>query len=350
MFMYVVFGHETLCNIPAFFYPTTILLVDDDPGFLDKISSELKKHYKTVTFTDSNQAVKFLTQQTGGPFFRGRTLSERLDKSILEFRREVYNKERFKDVLISVIDFDMPDKSGFDVMRHVGLSDDAQGHPHSYILLTAKRYTDFDKESSHDEVRKNFISKHDPKYLEYLLESINKHETMMFQIAGHEASNSLVHDSHAKTSFLNDGNFLPIFNAYLKEHDICEGYLFDKQGSFMLLDKQANISWLFVRNEKGMENSITMAKQHNAPKAVLEALESKKFILSLYEKEDFASKGQIDWDKYLLKASVLKDENKQLKVFDHCPSDYYYAFTSDFMEHGIDGSKILSYADFLKGK
>ena len=341
--MYAAFSQETLCNIPAFFYPTTLLLVDDDPEFLARLSSGLKKYYKTLEFTDSNQAIAFLMKEQDSSFINDKTL-EKLD----DFRQRIYNRDRFKVVLISVIDYDMPDKSGFDLMKHVGLNDYYKKHSHSYILLTAKRYTDFDKDLAHDAIGRHFISKHDPLYMEQLLESINKQNALIFQGASHTLANALAHDSHEKTSFLNDGNFLSVLNPYLKENDICEGYLFDKQGSLMLLNKQGHLRWLFVRNEKGMENSISLARHYHAPQSVIEALTSKQFILSLYEKEDFERRSTIDWDNYLLKAQVFKDEGKMLAVFNHCPSDYYYAFTSDFPEHGIDNSKILSYDAFMK--
>ena len=349
MSMLTMFSQGPLCNIPGFFYPTTILLVDDDPDFLKNISMELIKDYKTVTFSEANKAVEFLTHN-GGAFFRGRSLANRADENILEYRREVYNAQRFQDILVSVIDFDMPDKSGFDVMQRVGLTDYNERRQHSYILLTAKRYADLNKELAKDSVGRNFISKHDPSHMAQLLEGINHLSTGIFQDVCHGLATMLTRDNQEKTSFLNDGNFLPLFNAYLKENNICEGYLFDKQGSLMLLDRKANLSWLFVRNEKGMENSIAMAKQYHAPTSVIEALESKNFILSLYEKEDFERRDTIDWDKYLLKALVFKDEGKSLDVFNHMSSDYYYSFTSDFPEHGIDKSKILSYAAFLSTK
>lgn len=349
MLMFVKFYQSSLCNIPAFFYPTTVLMVDDDVGFLKATALELVDTYKTVTFSDSNEAIAFLTRQNGA-FFRGRLLAEHLEDGILAFRNEPYNARRFDDVLVSIVDYDMPNKSGFDVMQYVGLSDYYKSHEHSYILLTAKKYNDFDKELAEDRVGKNFISKFDDNHLRDLLLRINQQATDMFQGVCHSLTTSLTKNPQEKTSFLNDGNFLPILNDFLKAHNICEGYLFDKQGSLMMLDNDANLYWLFVRNTHGMVNSIEKAKQYHAPQSVIEALESKKFILSLYEKADFESRTHIDWDKYLLKADVFKDENKKLEVFNHCPSDYYYVFTKDFPEHGIDRSKILSYSEFLKTK
>ena len=347
--MYWIFGRNDLCNIPAFFYPTTILLIDDDKQFLDKIVSVLSRHYKTVALNDPKEAVDFLTQKEGRSFFRGQKLSKKLHEDILSLRLETEDKRRFDDILISVIDYDMPNTSGFDVMKQVGLSDYYRKNEHLYILLTAKRASEFDKELAEDVVGREYISKYDVNHLEMLLTRIAQHTTLMYQKLSHEIATILAKDEREQTSFLNDGNFLPIFNTYLKEHDICEGYLFDRQGSLMLLDNQANFHWLFVRNEKGIANSIAMAKQYDAPEFIIDKLKSKEYILSLYEKNDFEKKSPIDWEKYLLKATLFKDE-PLLEVFDHRPSDYYYAFTQYFPNADIKKDKILSYADFLEKK
>lgn len=346
--MYMVFRSAHLCSIPAFFYPTTVLMVDDDEAFLKAISLELSNDYKTITFSNANEAVDYLTKK-GTAIFRGRTVSTRLKEGVFRFREEAYNPKRFEDVLVSVIDYDMPNKSGFDVMRHVGLADYYQRHEHSYILLTAKKHGDFDKTFAEHTVVKNFISKSDENHFDLLLRGINRVSTLMFQGVSHEVASILAKDCDEQTNFLNDTNFLPIFNAYLKEHEICEGYLFDKQGSLLFLDNHAKLYWLFVRNEKGIVNSIERAKQYGAPPSVINALETRTCILSLYEKEDFESRDHINWDSYLLSANLFKDHGTFTDVFNHCPSDYYYAFTQDFPEHGIDRGKMLSYADFLKG-
>lgn len=345
--MKTTFCSSPLCNIPGVFYPTTILSVDDDQVAIDAVVAALAGHYKTIPFLDPNKALDFLTDKTG-KFFRGRAISNKIDQGILGFRQEPYNDKRFDDVLIAIIDYDMPDKSGFDVWQNVGLNDYYHSHDHSYILFTAKKYSDFQEELANEAVGKNFISKFDPNHPKYLLEAINNLTTGMFQRVSHGIANILNQDDSEKTSFLNDGNFLSILNPYIHEHNICEGYLFDKQGSLMFLDEKANLSWLFVRNEQGVKNSIERARTFGAPESVIESLRSKEMILSLYEKEDFESRDHIDWDKYLLKAHVFKDEGKKLEVFEHRSSDYYYAFTDNFPEHGINKDKILSYDDFLR--
>lgn len=343
--MTTTFYPSILCNIPAFFYPTTVLLVDDDQGAINAVNTALIEHYKTVSFLDSDEAIAYLTDKTTS-FFKEIPLNKTSD-GVLNFRKKVYDDKRFQDVLISILDYEMPEKSGYDIFKHVALNDYVQNNWHSYILFTAKRYADFEEDLAEDAIGKNFISKFDPNYIKYLLEGINKLTTNIFSDVSHGTANRLTHDEHEKTSFLNDGNFLPILNSYIQEHEVCEGHLFDKQGSLMFLDKKAHLSWLIVRNETGIKNSIERAKQFGAPESVVKSLESKKMIFSLYETEDFESRNKIDWEKYLLKAQVFKDQGKQLEVFNHIPSDYYYAFTDIFPDHGIIQDKILSYEAFL---
>lgn len=348
--MHPILQQNSLCNIPTFFYPTTILLVDDDADFLKHLTASLSEYYKTIGFTEPNAAIKFLMQKSNTHAYR-QTLQVNIDKNIVEMRQAVYNQERFKDVVVSVLDEAMPDKSGFDVMKDVDFSDYYQGKQlNHYILLTAKRYTDFDEGRIHEDVAREFISKHSPNYIQDLLKSINQHETIVFQHDSYEAAITLAKINNNRTIILNNGNFLPIFNEQIKKHDICEWYLLDKLGSLMLLDMDANLSYFFVRDEKGMQHSINYAKQHHAPDSIIKALESREFILSLYEEADFARLNKIDWEQYLLKAEFFTDKGKKLEFCNDCPTDYYYAFTNNFAAHGLDKNKIYSYRQFLQGE
>ena len=162
-------------------------------------------------------------------------------------------------------------------------------------------------------------------------------------------------------------------------------YLFDRQGSYLFLNEDADLSWFIIRSEKGMENSIQKALEFGAPDTVITALKERKVVLSLYEECDFSSireklfreqlkaakknkkdekeaeveteiKIELNWDKYLHPASVFESKINRLEALGvtsdgsnsgDTPSKYYYAFIKDFPEHGIDKSRILSYKEFL---
>lgn len=332
------------------------MLIDNDAEFLSETAMELQKLYKIATYTNAKKAALLLTQKKGSEVFKGRETSSRIDK-VIEIRDEVYNKNRFNEVLVVVLEYDMqgfegnsPNYNAEDFTNLIGTNDYYQSHTHDYLLLTSRRFEEFNKEFKEIIRKNNYIKKTNPGHTSQLFDRINFLMADEFQGSSHGIASLLVHDVNEKTSFLNDGNFLPIFNAYLEEHKICEGYLFDSQGSLMLLDNKSNIHWLFVRNETGIINSIKKAKKWGAPASVIKALESTKLILSLYEPEDFERREEIDWDEYLLKAEVFNDKDKKHEVFGYIPSDYYYAFTQSFPGHGVKTENIISYEYFLKSK
>jgi CheY-like chemotaxis protein len=344
-----MFNNNSLCSIPAFFYPTTVILVDDQPEFTKTTALALAHDYKTISFSDPDKAIAYFSQKSNS-LFNGKALAEKYNGDVTLFRHEIYNPKRFDDAFASVLDYDMPGKNGVDVMKSVGLMDYYNRNLHTYTLLTAKPHSEFAKEAKDSPVADGFISKWDPSYIKQLRERLDYLSAMIFQGICHGVASALSHDPNENTSFLFDGNFLSVLNPYIQQHDIREGYMFDKQGSLLLLDKNAHLNWLFIRNEQGIQNSIQLAKEYHAPSTVIEALESKKVILSLYERADFERRKTISWDDYLVPAQVFKDEGKEFEVFNHRASDYYYAFTKDLPEHGIEQNKILSYAEFLQQK
>ena len=219
---------------------------------------------------------------------------------------------------------------------------------HSYILLTSKNIEDIEEETPNIKAVKHvFINKRDKNCVQKLLDSINSCHQANFQTAGYTVALELCKNQKEKSSFALCSEFLPIFNQYIKEHNICEGYLFDRQGGMIFLDRNANLSWLFVRNEHGIINGLEQAHKYRAPDNIIDLLKSKKYILSLYEPEDFEARSEIEWDKYLLKVDVLKDDAVGDEDYNHLPANYYYAFTDNFPEHGIDKDKILSFQEFL---
>ena len=219
---------------------------------------------------------------------------------------------------------------------------------HSYILLTGKRFSDFDKKLATSAAGEGYISKSDPDRINQLLTSINKNSAHAFQWMSYGMARTLSREPTEKTNFLFDGNFLPTLNKHIQEHQVCEMYLYDKQGSYLFLDKNAKLSWFFIRNNLGMENSVQLAKKYHAPEWVIDAIQSKEKLLSLYEEEDFKQIKTIDWENYLLPATIFTDDDSYMKFFNLSPhSDYYYAFTDNFVGHNIDQNKILSYQEYL---
>lgn len=339
-----------MCSIPSVFYPTTVFWADDDKSLLQMLSLQLRDKFSIRCFSDALLAIKAINEGTDN-FNNGDYLKERFNGNALLPRKEVLNPDRFKRQMISIFDQDMPEMTGATSIENAGFKGCESNRMQFYILFTATRASELKEMREKKEILSQYeISKVDKDCLEKLEHQIGIFHKEAFQNLGFGMGATLAQQASGSTSFFFGWEFLPIWNAYIKENDICEGYLFDSQGSMMFLDRKANLSWLIVRNEYGITHGIEKAIQYGAPDNIISALKSKEYILSLYEDDDFKNKHHIQWDKYLLKANVFKDAAFDSTTVHHKPGTYYYAFTNELPEHGVDTNKILSYEAFLKKK
>lgn len=345
--MFNDFKKDSKWSIPFVFYPTTIFLVDDDKNFLQMISLQLRAKFSIHCFSDASLAIETIKAERDN-FNNGDYLKEHFNGNVLIPRKEVLNPDRFKRHIISVFDNDMPNMTGAEGIKNAGFKGCETNKLEFYILFTATRAADLkEMKENHELMSQCEISKFDKDCIEKLENQIKAYHQEAFRYLGYDIGATLAIGS-GRTSLFSVTEFLPIWNTFFTKHSICEGYLFDSQGSMMFLDTKGNLSWFIVRNEHGIEHGVEKAARYGAPQKIIEALKTKEYILSLHEDDDFKNKQDIQWDRYLLKASVLKDEALDSTTVHHRPGTYYYAFTGDFPEHGIATDKILSYETFLK--
>jgi CheY-like chemotaxis protein len=340
-------ANNPLCMLPVCMHPMTIMLVDDDEAFLRELSNQLAETFLLLTFSKPAEAIAYFEQQNSGLFNHWMGLYKDTTKLVQRMREVMYNKNRFKGIVVSVIDYEMPDKSGFDLINTMGVSIFSEMMFHSYILLTGKRFSGIDKKLAAMTVGREFISKWDPDRISQLSMDIAKKTACAFQSLSYPLARFLSMDPMQQTNVLFDSSLLPIINDYIQKQRICEMYLFDKQGSFIFLDEEANPHWFFIRNNRGMVNTIELAKELHAPDWVIDALWSKEKLLSLYEEDDIANLKEIDWDSYMLPAHQFKGGQYPGFIKLSPQFDYFYAFTDKFPAYKIDKTKIVSYRSQL---
>lgn len=279
---------------------------------------------------------------------------EKLSFAFREIRQESYNKSRFGEIILVSTDYDMPNKDGIEFIKAAVFPGTTLEH--ITIIFTGKISDEFKQKLKTLSLPTEYIGKKDSERFKKFLKTVKEKTSRVFQECSYKALTILSQDKNEDACFIFDKEFGKILTAHLEANNICEMYLFDRQGSYLFLDDKANLSWFVIRSEKGMENGIQKAIKHGAPQAVVNALKTKQFVLSLYEEDDFLRwRGKkIDWSKYLHPASVFESKINNQKVldvqtndFDDKPKKFYYAFVRDFPESGIDKNKILSYQEFL---
>lgn len=308
----------------------------------------------------------------------------KLSFSITDVRNEPYNRYRIAEIILVSTDYDMPGKNGIEFIKTVAFP--GVTLEHVLIILTGKSSDEFKQRLNELSLTTEYIVKHEQEWVGKFLNLVDKKTSHVFQDCSRTVLRILSEDKNEEACFVFDKHFNDIFTPYLKENNICEMYLYDRQGSYLLLDDNANASWFIIRSEKGMENSLQKAIEYGAPAEVIEALSAKQVVLSLYENSDFSQlydklmkiqldlakekkkkEGdkveeepeiviEIDWEKYLHPACVFESKTNRLEALgiksdnsEHSDVShkYYYAFIKNFPDHGIDKSRILSYKEFL---
>ena len=336
---------DSLFVLPVCYHPTTVISIDDDIDFLKNLSLRVSDKLILLSFDSPKKALDYTKNQHHHLPFTIRCLIEKngaITFDLFSVRNEIYNINRFDEIIVNVTDYDMPYKDGIELVKSMEFPGEVSQYSH--IFLTGKFSADFKDKLAKIGLDTEYIGKEDPDFVNKLLALIEKRSAMIFQRYSFSPAQILSTNKKEMVSILFDGNFAPIFNAYIKENHICELYLFDKQGSFLFLDDHANLSFFFVRNEYGIENSIKLANHYGAPNYVIKALKEKNIILSIYEQEDFEKRGKINWDDYLCPAIIFESNDKHSVKY---LRKYYYAFTNKFPNHGIETNKIFSYQQFL---
>ena len=192
----------------------------------------------------------------------------------------------------------MPGKNGIEFIKAAVFPGTTLEH--ITIILTGKISDEFKQKLNTLSLPAEYIGKDDPEMFKKLLKVVEEKTWRVFQECSYKALTILSQDKNEDACFIFDKDFGKILTSHLKENNVCEMYLFDRQGSYLFLDDATNLSWFIIRSEKGMENSIQKALEHGAPQSVIDALKTKQFVLSLYEEDDFLRwRGkEIDWSKY----------------------------------------------------
>jgi CheY-like chemotaxis protein len=325
--------------MPICYFPTTVYFVDDDIAFLDQLKIRLKRQLIIKTESDPVVALNFFNNEYHQNAYWSRCFTKTklvfgkpqeliLDVSVIT--NEVYNRKRFEETANIVVDYAMPGLTGLELCKQVKRTDHMINPVLKLTFLTGKMDSAFDVHEYIDA----FYRKSDPT--EKLIQKMLSNERVFFEDASLGVMHHLVNDPTNRTVCLIDKVFIAFLKKLMADHNIVEHFLLDKQASFLMLDRFANLSWFLIRNDRGMNQSIEWAKQHSAPQGVIHALERREKLLYIPDEKQFKA-DSVDWNDYLHPIQVLEGQEK-----------FYHAFVTDLKHHNIDRSRILSFDEYLK--
>lgn len=272
----------------GFYFPGTVLCVDDNPRFLDGLRDNLPRTLNIRTETSPRHALEILHQQN---CFCSRHLLEPIDASnfdqdfdcpvnvhISKLIDIAHQPARFAEINVLIVDQNMTEMSG------IKLCEQLKCHPCKKIMLTAEAGNTLAIEAFNKGLIDHFIEKTDKPELIFHIESaINHLRQRYFQ----EQSALILGAARIQpNSFLKSGWFLENFNRFLKIFNICEFYLLDTMGSFLGLNQAAQPYWFLVKCKQQMADLIDMAESSDAgSNIILDLKASAKLVYFLTQTE-----------------------------------------------------------------
>lgn len=326
--------------IPTCYFPSTVMFIDDSRDFLINFTLQLDDNMVFRIFDSPNSALdavhsahqqaqfneRYLTEYAeakNSPGF-GHTLN--IDLSALHY--EVYNPQRFGEISVIVVDYDMPGMTGLDFCRKM------ENSPIKRILLTGRADERVAVRAFNDGIINVYLQKQDPNLVSKINESIAKLQMSYFQ----NMSEIIVKMLSVKSPLcVNDPEFIKLFNRICKENNIIEYYITENSGSFLLLDSFGNYSYLIIKSQQEMDLHYELALCNQAPEQILTHLRSGEKVPFFWQKDNMYQPQWDDWSTFLYPAQKFVGNNT-----------YYYAFVKNPIFSDIQKDKIVSFNTFLE--
>ncbi len=322
--------------MPCYFFPTKLLIIDDDSGLLRTIQLSIKDEYKSDCLSDLSLARNVILENKNWISIFLDTSFERSfdhlesEKPLImidtsNIKEKIYSKDRFNHVAVMIIDYDMPDMNGLEFVRSLG------DHQLKIIMLTGKAGHDTVIKAFNDREINRYVSKGDMDYLEQIskyIEELNKEFFLDF-------SKSIIDSLKSETDIFSYPPDIEIFNQIIQDNGIVEYYLLDESGSYLMLDATAeNQIWFIVKSEEEMRLLYELASEApDTPTYVIKKLKLREGFTH-FKNEQESRLDATYWN--IIDCNPLGEDGQ-----------FYYTILKNDDWFKVDLSKVKSYQSFL---
>lgn len=317
----------------CFYHPIKVIFLDDNRAFLDALDLEFCTQINMLTLTnpdttmqeidshykDSTQSIFKLMNNINEDTTNNRVLDFDLSK-ILNL---IYDKTRFDNVAVLVVDYEMPEINGIEFCQKL------KKRKIFKIMLTAEA----DKDTAIKAFNNGLIDR-------FLLKTSNDlfpEITLAIQELSHryfrELSLNIINGYGSSINALFDSElYQQLFSKVASQAQAVEYYLVDNSGSVLFLDKYANPTWLVFRNLEELADQIDLLQGYDLPEQLMVSVTNKEKILFLLSEKDY-KKPISQWVDYLFDSEKLDD-------------NYYYSIIQDHFTDSIDWNRVVSYSTY----
>lgn len=255
-----------------FYFPSQVILVDDDPDFLDGVSLMLNKHLSFRLFQSATEALDYTNQAHKQVNFLQRCYSNYktgpLESDSLShvdigrIHEEIYNHNRFQTSATVVVDYSMPEMNGLEFLM-------ALKNPFiKKVLLTGQADMELAIKAFNKQLIDQYIDKHDPRLKQILNSAIGSFQEQYFRSSFKLITDPIIANNH--DAFLTDANFQAFFEEMRNKTECVEYYMVDHPHlGYLMVDARGKRRLLLIFSEHALQEHVERLKEINAPETLI---------------------------------------------------------------------------------
>lgn len=301
-------------GISCIYYPTTVLVVDDNKSVLENIEIKIGKSIPCITYSNPNKALDFLQKQMA----RTDVLKDMIgidqnfgDYSHVSMKLPIqYNidkifehmkmADRFSEVSTIVLDYSMPGLSGEEICKRLQRP---KGNPIKIIMLTGEADEPSAVRMFNLGIIDRFLMKSQPDVDEALRIALLEMQDRYFQDATYPIVRAISSDNN---SGLGDPIVIDFFNKLKHDISATSYYLIEISGSFLLMDNAGKATFLFIKTIEELAEMADLMEDAEVSGNLVESVQKGKLIPYFGSEKEFSKAQKSTFEKCLYKANILK--------------------------------------------
>ncbi len=296
-------------NWLSYYYPSTVVFVDDQQAFLTAIKNRLPKQILALFYNDAATALNKIktigtSQHTEPQYFQEIVDDVELDMSknteayfnikLGDISKMSYNAQRFAEISVVIVDQMMPDLDGISFCREL------INYPVKKIMLTASKDLSIATKAFNEGIIDFFLLKDSPDLISELLSEIKNKQMDYFYSLN---DRTLGFSVKKIASAIHNPNIYLFLQDKLKELNVEEFYLLDRYGSMLFVQHDGTPVTLAILPGEVIENFAGIAQEHEETTIALSL--SKKEKLLFFPKEIDCMRPVKEWEAFLFDAKRL---------------------------------------------
>lgn len=328
---------------PFFYYPTTVVFVDDQKGFLKALKHRLPSELSMILFDNPIDALSAIQGNKMTPLDGLQPLcstddqlmeidSELIQKTYIGLNwgvlcKSIYNSNRFSTQSVVIVDQMMPELDG------IGLCEKLKGHPIKKIMLTSNSDHSIAVDAFNEGLIDYFILKDSPNLAVQLFKKIELMQKSYFRSQEKYALGGLLNTA----PYINDPSVIFMYEKIKEELQATEYYLLDRWGSVLYLDRDGTPTTLAVCPEDLLDTFSQIAEDQGEYEISQSLLAKKKLVF--FPNQADHTRPVTEWNLFLHLA----------KKFPGC-DDLFYSLIRNPLHQSVQKNRIQSYQTYLKQK